>query len=429
MTESIDEKYRRYRFRVMLAITLGYGFLYTCRLALSVVKKPLIDNDIFTVEELGMIGAAMLYGYAFGKLINGFIADHVSPRVFFAVGIFMSALVNLSMSFSVVVWLSIALWGLNGWFQSFGAPSSVITLTNWFAPHERGRYYGIWSASHAVGEGMTFYITAAIVAAWGWHAGFIAPGLFCVCVAAWVYAYLQNAPQTLGLPTIQEWRHDKWEDDGSSGAESTWQLQKTVFVIPAIWVIAISSALMYVTRYGINSWGVLYLQEARGYSLVEAGLFLSINTIAGIAGSVAYGYISDKWFAARRPPANFLFALVEVVALLIIFYGPENEYLLGFAFALYGAGLSGLIAAVGGLFAVDIAPGRAAGAALGFVGIFSYLGAALQENVSATLISSGMTMVGDTRVYDFDAVVLFWIGCSVASMLLAATLWNTKVRD
>jgi len=184
-----------------------------------------------------------------------------------------------------------------------------------------------------------------------------------------------------------------------------------------------------VTRYGINSWGVLYLQEARGYSLLDAGLFLSINTIAGIAGSVAYGYISDKWFNARRPPANFLFALVEVVALLLIFYGPQNEYLLGFAFALYGAGLSGLIASVGGLFAVDIAPGRAAGAALGFVGIFSYVGAALQENVSATLISRGMTIIGDTRLYDFDAVVMFWIGCSVISMLLAATLWNARVRD
>ena len=98
LTESVDIIYRQYRLRVMLAITLGYGFLYTCRLALSVVKKPLIDNGIFSVEELGMIGAAMLYGYAFGKLVNGVLADHVSPRLFFAVGILMSALVNLSMS-------------------------------------------------------------------------------------------------------------------------------------------------------------------------------------------------------------------------------------------------------------------------------------------------------------------------------------------
>jgi OPA family sugar phosphate sensor protein UhpC-like MFS transporter len=430
LTDSVDVIYRQYRLRVMLAITLGYGFLYTCRLALSVVKKPLIDNGIFSVEELGMIGAAMLYGYAFGKLINGVLADHVSPRLFFAIGILMSALVNLSMSMSTVVWISIALWGLNGWFQSFGAPASVISLTNWFGPHERGRYYGIWSASHAVGEGLTFYVTAAIVAAWGWRAGFIAPGLFCVCVAGGVYAAMRNSPTSLGLPRIQEWLDDSWEDDGiSRTAASTWIVQKTVFLIPAMWVVAVSSALMYVTRYGINSWGVLYLQEIRGYTLLEAGLFLSVNTIAGIIGSVAFGFISDKFFDARRPPANFIFAFVEVIALLLIFFGPKSVPLLAFAFALYGAGLSGLIASVGGLFAVDIAPGRAAGAALGFVGIFSYVGAALQENVSAALISSGTTIIDGVRIYNFDSVILFWIGSSVLSMLLAATLWNAKVRD
>ena len=60
----IDALYRRHRLRVMLAITLGYGFIYTCRLGLSIVKKPLIDEGIFTVEQLGMIGSALFYGYA-----------------------------------------------------------------------------------------------------------------------------------------------------------------------------------------------------------------------------------------------------------------------------------------------------------------------------------------------------------------------------
>ena len=71
----------------MLAITLGYGFIYTCRLGLSIVKKPLIDGGVFSVEELGMIGGALLYGYAFGKFFNGFLADHFRPRLFFSAAI------------------------------------------------------------------------------------------------------------------------------------------------------------------------------------------------------------------------------------------------------------------------------------------------------------------------------------------------------
>ncbi len=119
----VDALYRRNRMRVLIAITVGYAIAYTCRLALSVVKKPLIDEGIFSPEELGLIGSALFYTYAFGKLVNGFLADHANMKIFFATGVIASALINIGMGFSTILWLSVALWALNGWFQGFGAPS------------------------------------------------------------------------------------------------------------------------------------------------------------------------------------------------------------------------------------------------------------------------------------------------------------------
>jgi len=429
MTASLAEvnaAFRRHRVRVMFAITLGYGFLYTSRLGLNIVKKPLIDNGIFTVEELGMIGAALYYGYASGKLLNGFAADHFRPRVFFSVSILVSALLNLFMGWSSLLWLSIAIWAMNGWFQGMAAPAAVISITNWFSIGERGRAYGIWSSSHAIGEGLTYFAIAAVVSVWGWRFGFITPGILCIGVAAWVYSFLRDAPQTMGLPDVNKFHGEPPEP---AKQKSTWATQKLIFGIGAIWVVALASALMYVTRYAINSWGVLYLQEARGYSLIGAGKLMAIYGVAGIAGSIAYGYLSDKVFDARRPPANLIFAIVEVLALLLIFYGPQNDITLMIAFAIYGAALSGLIASIGGLFAVDIAPRGATGAAMGLVGIFSYLGAGTQDIISAHLISEGTTIVNGVSVYHFDNAIILWIGTSVVSMLLAATLWNTKIRD
>lgn len=423
---SPDEAYRRHRLRVMLAITLGYGFIYTCRLGLSIVKKPLIDNGIFSVEELGMIGAALFYGYAAGKFINGFLADHFSPRLFFSGAIFLAAVVNLLMGFSTLLWLSVALWAINGYVQGMAAPSAVVSIANWFSLKERGRCYGIWNASHSIGEGLTYFAIAWIVSEAGWRYGFVTPGILCIGVAAWCYAFLRDAPQTMGLPSVREWRGDP---PSPPATMSTWATQRVIFGIAAIWIVALSSALMYVTRYAINSWGILYLQEVRGYSLTEAGTFLAINTIAGIGGSIAYGFVSDKWFDARRPPANLLFAVIELGALGIIFFGPPNSVVLGIAFAFYGFALSGLMAALGGLFAVDIAPRGATGAAMGFVGIFSYVGAAMQENVTAALIAAPGLDVDGVQLYDFDAAILFWIGSSVLSMLLAASLWRARIRD
>ena len=59
----------------------------------------------------------------------------------------------------------------------------------------------------------------------------------------------------------------------------------------------------------------------------------------------------------------------------------------------------------------------------------SYIGAAIQETVSASLIESGASTLDGLKVYDFDAAITFWITSSVVSMLLAASLWNANVRD
>ena len=65
----VDAAYRRHRLSIIIAVTAGYALSYTCRLVLNVVKKPLIDQGIFTPADLGTIGAALLYSYAAGKLI------------------------------------------------------------------------------------------------------------------------------------------------------------------------------------------------------------------------------------------------------------------------------------------------------------------------------------------------------------------------
>ena len=428
----VDRLYKRHRMRIMLAITIGYGLVYTCRLALSMVKKPLIDGGIFTPVELGIIGSALFYTYAFGKLTNGFLADHMNLKFFFAFGVLISALINIGMGFSTILWVSVVLWALNGWFQGFGAPTGAVALATWFSNSERGRMYGIWSTAHAIGEGLTFVGVAGLVTLWGWRAGFWGPGLMCIVVAAGLYWLMQDRPQTLGLPRVAEWKNDFVSSDegGKDKKESTWAVQRTILKIPAIWVLALASASIYVTRYAINSWGVLYLQEAKGYTLMQAGAAISVNTIAGILGALAFGFASDKIFNARRPPTNVIFAFMEIIGLLMVFFGPPGKPLfMTVAFFIYGFGLTGLVTSLGGLFALDIAPKRAAGAAMGFIGVFSYIGAALQDQISGHLIEDGITIIDGVRHYDFTTVIWFWIGSSVLSFILATSLWRVRMRD
>jgi len=393
--------------------------------------RPALRIGIFTPEELGQIGAALFYGYAAGKLTNGFLSDHTNTRRFMVTGLLVSACCNIAMGFSTALTAFIIMWALNGWFQSFGAASSVVTLSRWFSNSERGIFYGIWSSSHSIGEGLTFIGTAIIVECFGWRAGFIGAGAFALLVCVLLYIFLKDRPQTLGLPSVAEWKKETAAQAAPKPSPKEIRaIQREIFKHPTVWVLGLASASMYITRYAVNNWGILYLQEYRGMGMKEAGALLGINTIAGIGGCIAYGFISDKLFGARRPPVNLIFAIFEILALIVIYYVPNTSYtVLAIAFAVYGFTLSGLLAVLGGLFAVDVVSKKATGAVLGFIGIFSYIGAALQEQASGWLIGRASHLVDGVMVYDFSLPRLFWVGMAFLSMVLAASLWKVRAEE
>lgn len=79
---------------------------------------------------------------------------------------------------------------------------------------------------------------------------------------------------------------------------------------------------------------------------------------------------------------------------------------------------------LGGLMAVDIAPCNASGAALGVVGIASYIGAGLQDVMSGILIEGQKTVQNGVEVYDFTYINWFWIGAALLSVVFALLVWN-----
>lgn len=127
---------------------------------------------------------------------------------------------------------------------------------------------------------------------------------------------------------------------------------------------------------------------------------------------------------------NLICGILEVGSLIAMFAVPPGHPLIVTALLLvYGYSITGLITSLGGLFAIDIVPKKAVGAAMGFIGVFAYLGAAMQERLSGYLIQHGMTVVNGVRQYDFDKAVAFWLGTSVISLVLATSLWRVKATD
>lgn len=356
--ESLSEqkqRLKRFQWSTFLAATLGYGMYYVCRLSLNVVKKPIVDEGVFSETELGIIGAVLFFTYAVGKFMNGFLADRSNINRFMSTGLLVTALVNLCLGFVHSFILFAVLWGISGWFQSMGAASCVVGLSRWFTDKKRGSFYGFWSASHNIGEAMTFIIVASIVSALGWRYGFLGAGLVGLIGALVVWRFFHDTPQSKGLPAVNA--PEKKKEMDALETEEFNRAQKAVLRNPAIWILALSSAFMYISRYAVNSWGVFYLQAEKGYSTLDASFIISISSVFGIVGTMFSGVISDRFFGGRRNIPALIFGLMNVFALCLFLLVPGVHFLMdALAMMLFGLGIGVLICFLGGLMAVDIAP-------------------------------------------------------------------------
>ncbi len=434
--EQIESTYKSLRNRTFWGATVAYSLYYVCRMTLSVVKQPLIDGGVLTAGQLGLIGSALLFVYALGKFTNGFIADYCNIRKFMAIGLFVSAAVNLVMGFlgvigtltgltTTLIFISFfVLWGVNGWVQSMGAPPGIINLSRWFPMSKRGTYYSIFSASPYFGKFLTFILTGVVVGALGWEWGFIFAAAAGVAGGFIVLYFVSDTPESKGLPSVQEL---SGEQPKKVDSMPTKELQKIVFKHPGIWIIALSSAFVYITQYAISGWGVLFLQKARGFSLPAATQIIAFSEAFGVAGTVFAGWLSDTVFKGNRVKPVVLSGILCLISLALFLF-TRGGYMLNIVYVSFFSLFIGVLyCVVAGLMAVDIVPRKATGAALGIVGISSYVAAAVQDIVSGYLIQGGSAISASapsSDVYNFNPAAIFWLSACLLSFILPVLGWK-----
>ena len=429
----IRPRYLSIRNRTFWGVTVAYSLYYVCRMSLSVVKQPLIDEGVLTAGQLGVIGSALLFVYAVGKFLNGFIADYCNIRRFMFTGLAVSAAINLLMGIlgivngytaiplSVIFILFAVMWGLNGWMQSMGSPPGVISLSRWFPQSRRGTFYSIFSASPYLGEFISFILTGLIVGAFGWQWGFVVAAAAGGAGALLILLTVSDTPESQGLPSIQQL---SGEDVKPVDKMPTRELQKMIFRHPGIWGIALSSAFIYITKYAIAGWGVLFLQKERAFSLEQATQIIAFSAVFGVLGTVLAGWLSDRVFRSDRIRPAILSGAVSFVALILFLFAGGGYVMNVLYVSVFSLSIGVLYCIVAGLMAVDIVPRKATGAALGIVGISSYVAAGLQDITSGYLIQYNTVRVDGMDVYDFGPVSYFWLAAALVSFILPVLNWK-----
>jgi sugar phosphate permease len=154
---------------------------------------------------------------------------------------------------------------------------------------------------------------------------------------------------------------------------------RLIVVNPAVWIVAAAYACTGAVRNPIDSWFSRYMQEAHDTSQVSS-LFQTLAfliPIAGSAGSLLSGYVSDKLFGGERSPVAACLYLIEIaIVAFASFYSNTPDRAVFFLVALsFTANATHSI--LGTAAAMDIGGRKMTGFASGVIDSFQYFGASL----------------------------------------------------
>ena len=111
--------------------------------------------------------------------------------------------------------------------------------------------------------------------------------------------------------------------------------------------------------------------------------------VFGLVGSVFVCWLSVSVFRGKRVKPVVLSGILCLISLALFLF-TKGGYVMNIIYVSFFSLFIGVLyCVVAGLMAVDIVPRKATGAALGIVGVSSYVAAAIQDIVSGYLIQGG----------------------------------------
>lgn len=417
----IQHRYSYWRGRILSASLIGYAIFYLVRKNLP-VAMPAMERALgVTKSDLGLF--LTLHGLLYGvsKFANGLPGDRTNPRWFMALGLICSAVVNVFAGLSSAAVTFGVFWMLNGWFQGMGFPPCARSLTQWFAPAERGMKFAIWNTSHSIGAALALLLCSFLVV-YDWRWCLLVPAGIAAAGAVFLVDRLRDSPESLGLPPIETYwrlrRGTQIADDVADPIEVPGEFRRfvirRVLLNPLIWCVSLANFFVYTVRYAILDWGPTILTELKGVTLTHAGWTTAGYELSGVLGMLLSGWMTDTVFRGRAGRAcAFSMALCGAGVWLfwrIPSYSPlaYTALLCAVGFFIYGP------QCLVGVIAANLASRRAAATAIGLTGLFGYL----------STVPSGWGLGRIAERAGWGPVFWVLLGSAIAATLLFLLCWN-----
>jgi MFS transporter, Spinster family, sphingosine-1-phosphate transporter len=315
----ISLSYRRYVLGLLLAVNM---LNYIDRQVLYAVF-PLIKTDLrLSDTALGFLGSAFMLSYLLIAPLFGWLGDHWSRTRLASGGLVVWSLATALAGFAPGYRTLLAARATVGVGEaSFGTVSPGL-IADFFPKERRGQILAWFYVAIPVGSALGYLLGGVLGQKYGWHTAFLLVGVPGLLLAIPI-ALLRTPPRGGDDAAPRALK-------GKAAAGYTALFRNRSFVYNTLAMAAMTFAIG-----GLAQWIPSFLNRTHALDVATANtLFGATTVLAGILGTLAGGWLGDRW--QKRSGKGYL--LISGLGFLI---GTPFA-----AWALLAPGLSACMAAI-----------------------------------------------------------------------------------
>jgi len=410
-------RHRRALNWVVLGFT--YSAMYMGRYNLSLANPILSKAFGWDKTQIGSIISPALLAYGVFAMLNGPISDRIGGRKSMIIGAVGTVVCNFLFGLgaylgflgkgSFLLGYFTTIWMMNSYFQSFGALSLIKVNSAWFDITERGVFSAIFGSMIQMGRTLIFLVGPLLVLFLPWQWLFFVPSMIVAVMAGLTYLSVQDSPEKCGFPSVGKTKQ--------SEKVSVHAIIRKVFTNPVTLSIAMAEFCTGFVRHGFEQWFPRYMVEVQKLPLSSTVFQRNAMAIvvAGIAGAVFAGTLSDWVFRGRRTPVAFIGYLLQILCLFTVWKAPGLNWVI-VAFIVNSCAISMVQSMLSGTASMDFGGKEAAATAAGLFDGMQYIG--------GSFVGIGMGWLLDHS--GWSAWGPSMIGFSAVGLILMLVFWNAK---
>lgn len=371
------------RFTLLATILLVATVAYADRAILSIAGPGIAKEFGLNHIQLGYILSAFSWAYVIGQIPGGLLLDRLGTKAVYGATLVLWSIATILVGFigkitsdlSVALGLLFALRFALGFIEAPSFPANSRVTVMWFPKEERGLATSLFASASYFAVAIFSPLAGWLVAKFGWPAPFFALGLIGIASAG-LWAVVMHEPRKHPRASQAELDHivaggamvdiDSSQERLSRPVVS-WKVLRVLLSNRMLWCSYIGQYCAIALSYFFITWFPIYLVQARGMNIMQAGLATMLPAISGFLGGIAGGVISDLlirrgWSVSWARKTPYIVGMAVGCCLIFSAFTESNTVIvLLMTIAFFGKGT----AAGAGTWAIvsDTAPREAVGLA------------------------------------------------------------------